>query len=260
MLLGPGQERIAWVQLTVLPPHESVSREYTPSNQGLQALIEQWDREHTGRYGIIIRDLSAKGWAASLLPDHDFITASTFKMFLAYAVLHKVENNELRMETATDSGLLVRDCIDEMITHSTNACATSLFNLAGWGYVHSFTLGQFPSTRLDNGQNADGEKHTTVYDEVTFMHRLYLCQLMNAGNTDYLLNLFKHQVYRSGIPKGFPGITVANKIGFYAGYKHDVGIIYAPSGTYILGIMSYGGSDAQFADLSSKVYTLMKQR
>lgn len=260
VLLGRTKTRTAWVQLTVLPPQEVVSREYSPSNQGLQALITQWDKEHSGRYGIIVRDLSTAGWNAELLPDYDFVTASTYKMFLAYAVLHKVENGELTMSTTGDIGLTVRECIDEMILHSTNACATSLMNLAGWGYVHSFILSQFPSTRLDNGQNPDGEKHTTVRDEVLFMHRLYLGQLMNADNTQYLIGLFKKQIYRGGIPKGVPGITVADKVGFYNGYKHDVGIVYAPNGVYILGTMSYGGNDAEFADLSKKVYDLMKQR
>ncbi|MBC7746842.1 serine hydrolase [Pedobacter sp.] len=260
VLLGKTTTRTAWAQLTVLPSREVIAREFTPTHQGLQALVTQWDKEHNGRYGIIVRDLTTKGWAAELLPNYDFVTASTYKMFLAYAVLHKVESGELTMDATTDIGLSVRACIDEMILHSTNACATSLFNLAGWGYVHNFILGQFPSTRLDNGQNADNEKHTTVFDEVTFMHRLYAGQLMTAGNTDYLLNLFKHQIYRKGIPAGVPGVTVADKIGFYAGYKHDVGIVYAPSGTYILGIMSYGGSDTEFADLSAKVYALMRQR
>ena len=260
VLLGRSDSRTAWAQLSVLPPREVVTREYSPSHQGLQALVEQWDREHSGRYGIIVRDLSGKGWNAEVLPDRDFVTASTYKMFLAYAVMHKIEQGELSMSSTTDIGLSVRDCIDEMILHSTNHCATALMNLADWGYVHQFIIGQFPSTQLDNGLTADGDKHTTVRDETTFMHRLYAGQLMSADHTNYLIGLFQRQVYRSGIPRGVPGVTVANKVGFYNGYKHDVGIIYAPSGTYILGILSYGGNDAQFADLSAKVYELMKQR
>lgn len=260
VLLERSETRTAWAQLTVLAPVEIVIRDYSPSHQGLQALVEQWDREHSGRYGIIVRDLSGKGWNAELLPDRDFVTASTYKMFLAYAVLHKVEQGELTMDSKTDIGLSVRACIDEMILHSTNHCATALMNLADWGYVHQFINSQFPSTQLDNGVTADGEKHTTVRDEVTFMHRLHLGQLMNADNTDYLTGLFKRQIYRSGIPRGVPGVTVANKVGFYNGYKHDVGIVYAPSGTYILGILSYGGADWEFADLSRKVHELMKQR
>lgn len=249
---------VAWMQLTVLEPEVKVNRTYTATDRGLQAMIEQWDRERSPRYGILIRDLSGKGLNAQLNPDMDFVTASTYKMFLAYAVLHKVEEGQLSMDTTTDMGLSVRACVDEMILHSTNACATSLMNLAGWSYVHTFIKGQFPSTSLDNGASSDNEKHTTVRDEVNFLERLNTGQLLNPSNTSYLLDLMKRQIYRGGIPKGVAGTTVANKVGFYAGYKHDVAIIYAPRGTYLLGILSYGGNDSQFADLSRRVAELMR--
>lgn len=257
VLLGRSETRTAWVQLTVLSPRLVVERDYTKTARGLQALLKQWDREHAGRYGLLVRDLSGRGISGSVNADMDFVTASTFKMFLAYAVLEKVEKDQLSMGTQTDIGLSVRACIDEMIVNSTNACALSLFNLAGWSYVHNFIRGQFPNTSLDNGANVDDEKHTTVRDEADFLQRLNAGQLMNGSNTNYLLGLMKRQIYRGGIPSGVPGVTVANKVGFYNGYKHDVAIVYAPKGAYILAILSNGGSDAEFADLSRKVYALL---
>jgi len=260
VLLGTSAtDRTAWLQLTVLEPRVVADRSYSATNQGLQALLVQWDRDHSAGYGLMVRDISGKGMNADFNPDRDFVTASTFKMFLAYAVLHKVETGELSMDSQTDMGLSVRACIDEMILHSTNACALSLFNLAGWGYVHDFILGQFPSTRLMNSANSDNEKHTTVRDETNFLIKLNAGQLMNAQNTSYLLDLMKRQIYRSGIPKGVPGITVADKVGFYNGYKHDVGIVYAPRGTYILSYLSIGGNDAEIAELSRQVYSLMSR-
>jgi beta-lactamase class A len=259
LLGGPGRERVAWVQLAVLEPRVATDWTYTASEKGLQALIEQWERTHPARYGLMVRDLSGKGMNAEYNGDRDFVTASTFKMFLAYAVLHKVEEGQISMESQTDMGLTARACIEEMILHSTNACALSLFNLVGWDYVHDFIRGQFPNTSLKNSANADNEKHTTVRDETSFFIKLNAGQLMNSSNTSYLLDLFKRQVYRSGIPKGVPGITVANKVGFYNGYKHDVGLVYAPRGTYVLGFMSLGGNDGQIADLSRQVYELLNR-
>ena len=260
VLLGPPTEnRVAWVQLSVLEPKVVTDWTYSSSQAGLQALLEQWDRSHPARYGLIVRDLSGKGFNAELNPDRDFVTASTFKMFLAYAVLHKVETGELKMDSVTDMGLTAQACIEEMILHSTNACALSLFNLAGWGYVHDFIRGQFPSTSLMNSANADDEKHTTVRDESSFFIKLNAGQLMNAEHTRYLTDLFKHQVYRGGIPAGVPGVTVADKVGFYNGYKHDVGLVYAARGTYVLGYMSLGGNNAEIADLSRQVYALLSR-
>jgi beta-lactamase class A len=259
-LLASKAPSVIWTQITVLPPAVVYDRQYTQTHAGLQALIEQWDRDNAGRYGIIVRDLSGRGLNAELNPDRDFVTASTYKQFLAYAVMHKIEAGQMSFDDSTSTGLSVRGCIDEMILHSTNPCAVALQNQADWGYVHNFIRGQFPSTSLDNGASADDEKHSTVRDEVTFQTRLQAGTLeMNGDNHAYLLGLMKRQVYRGGIPAGVPGVAVANKVGFYDGYKHDIAIIYGPRGTYQLGVMSYGGADWRFADLSRRVAELMNR-
>lgn len=259
-LLGAKVAPIIWTELAVLPSVVTYERQYSASDAGMQALIEQWDRDNAGRYGIVVRDLSGRGLNAALNADRDFLTASTYKQFLAYAVMHKIEAGQMSFDAGTSTGLTVRGCIDEMILHSTNPCAVALMGQADWGWVHEFIRGQFPSTSLNNGANSDNEKHSTVRDEVTFQTRLNAGSLqMNADNHAYLLGLLKRQVYRSGIPRGVPGVTVANKVGFYNGYKHDIGIIYGPKGAYQLGIMSYGGSDGRFADLSRRVAELMNR-
>jgi beta-lactamase class A len=259
VILGRESGNVAWVQLAVLPPKQISGRSYTPTPQGVAALVAQWKSEHSGRYGVIVHDLSGKGLSAELNPDSDFVTASTFKMFLAYALLHKVEINQLSLSTPTDQGLSAGDCLTEMIYHSTNPCAISITNLVGWDYAHQFINQQFPHTLLNNKNTSDGDKHSTVRDETNFLEKLNAGELMNNSNTQLLLNLMKKQVWRDGIPAGVRGITVADKVGFYNGYRHDVALIYAPRGTYILGIMSQGGSESSFADLSQRLYALMSQ-
>lgn len=259
-LLKPSIPKVTWVQLAVLAPAENLDRQYTQTNAGVQALIEQWDRDNAGRYGIIVRDLSGRGLNGALNADRDFVTASTYKQFLAYAVLHKIEAGQMSFDDQTSTGLTVRGCIEEMILHSTNPCAIALQNQADWGWVNGYIRSQFPSTILDNGASGDDEKHSTVRDEVTFQTRLNGGTLeMSGDNHAYLLGLLKRQVYRGGIPAGVPGTTVANKVGFYDGYKHDIAIIYGPKGTYQLGIMSYGGADWRFADLSRRIAELMNR-
>lgn len=81
---------------------------------------------------------------------------------------------------------------------------------------------------------------------------------MDPGSTDRLLGYMKRQIWRSGIPSGVPGVTVADKVGFYNGYIHDVAIVYAPKGAYILAIMSYGGSNPNMSELSKRVYNFFQ--
>lgn len=258
-LFGPGTERVAWVAFEPAPSPLTSQHTYTQSAAGVQALLEQWDKEHRGRYGIIVQDLSGRGLNGSLNTDMDFVTASTYKMFLAYATFHAVEEGKVSLSDRTTTGLTVQACIDEMILHSTNECAIALMDQVGWNEVHTFIRSQFPHTSLDNGASADGEKHTTVRDEAVFLQRLTSGSLqMSPDHHAYLLDLMKRQVYRGGIPTGVPDAIVANKVGFYAGYKHDVAIIYGPKGAYILAILSYGGADWEFADLSRKVAELLQ--
>lgn len=257
-LFGEAAVPVAWVAFSEVAPRVQENRTYTKTAQGVQALLEQWDRANSGSYGIIVRDLSGRGLNGQLNPNRDFVTASTFKMFLAYAAFHFAEAGQYRLDDRTNTGLSVQACIDEMILHSTNECALALMDKVGWSRVHHFIRGQFPATSLDNGASTDGEKHTTVRDETAFLQRLTTGQLtMSRAHHDYLLDLMKRQIYRDGIPAGVPGVTVADKVGFYAGYKHDVAIIYGPKGPYILAVLSYGGADWRFSDLSRQVAELL---
>lgn len=251
--------RTAWVQFTYLPAKVAYDRQYDATAAGLQAMIAQWASEQSGRWGVVARDLAGKGMDADYRAGDDFVTASTFKIYLAYAVLHKVETGQMSLAAATDQGLSVGGCIEEMIVRSTNACATSLFNMAGWNYVHDLIRGQFPNTSMANSASKDNEKHTTPADTASFLTLLQKGQLINAEHTDVLLGYMKRQIYRDGIPAGSAGSVVADKIGFYLSYKHDAGIVYSPRGTYVLSVYSSGGNWSQIADLSRRVSALLAQ-
>lgn len=242
------------VPIVNVAPHVVYVRNYSKANSGLQALIADWARTNGGNYGIVAREINGEQRYADYQPDKSFVTASTFKMFLAYAILQKISSNEITFEQKTDMNWTVDACLKEMILHSTNQCAISFFNLIGWQASEDIVKNAgFPATELNNQRG--GEKYTTVRDEANFLLRLQAGTLMSQGHTDYLLDLMKRQVWRGGIPQGVPkGVTVADKVGFYNGYKHDVAIVYSPKGTYILAIMSYGGNDAKLADLSRRIY------
>jgi beta-lactamase class A len=252
-----GRATMAEIALKVLPAVVVEQRDYTQTAAGVQAILAHWDQQHAGRYGLMVIDLSGRNLGAAHNGSMDFVTASTFKAFLAYAVLYDVERGRIGLDTRTDMGLSVRACIDEMIIRSTNECASSLQRLIGVRHAHDVVRATFPSTILDNSLSGDGDKHTTPADLGQFFVRLQAGQLLDSGHTDYLLGLFKSQRYRSGIPAGVPGVTVADKVGFYNGYIHDAGIVYAPGGAYVLVAMSQGGVMTSYADLSARVYALI---
>jgi beta-lactamase class A len=246
---------VVTLAVTAQPPHETFVRTYSTSDAGLLAIVKDWQATHYGDYAVIVRELGGQNRYAEVDPDRSFVTASTFKMFVYYAVQQRIQNGSLSYSSMTDMGWTVEDCLTEMIVHSTNPCAITLTDLLGWQWTEDVVRqAGFSNTYLNN--QGGGDKHSTVRDETNFMMRLYYGTLMGREATDRLLGYFKRQIWRGGIPSGVPkGTEVADKVGLYDGWVHDVGIIYGPKSTYILGIMSKGGSDPDFADLARRTYS-----
>lgn len=247
------------LEVASVPPEKQYVRTYSQESSGLGALIRDWEAATYGTYGIVVRELNGAHRYADWQPDRPFVTSSTYKMFLAYTVFTKIGRGEIRFDQQTDMGWTVDECIREMIVNSTNPCAISLQNMVGWEMVDQMVHeAGFTSTNLNN--RSGGDKYSTVRDETNFLMRLQSGTLMSPEHTDYLMGLLKRQIWRGGIPSGVPrGTVVANKVGFYDGWVHDVAIVYGPKSTYILGIMSRGGSDPKFADLSRRVYNFFNQ-
>lgn len=250
----------ATVPLTIAPvaPRVNYVRTYSQSNAGLLAIIQDWQRTHYGDYAVIVREIGGQNRYAEVNPDKPYVTASTFKMFVFYAVAKKMEAGEITYATGTDMGWSVEACLEEMIVRSTNPCAVSLMNLVGWQTSQDIVAAAgFSATNINN--YSGGDKHSSIRDETNFMLRLQAGTLMAEEPTSRLMGYFKRQIWRAGIPAGVPaGTVVADKVGLYNGWVHDVGIVYGPKSTYILGIMSRNGSDPAFANLSRKMYDFFK--
>lgn len=256
-----GKELKPTVNLTVVnvPPKLTYVQTYSQTSAGILAIIKDWDATHYGDYAVIVRELGGQYRSAEYNPDKRYVTASTFKLFTYYAVQQRIQSGAITYQTTTDMGWSVEDCLTEMIVRSTNPCAISLMNLVGWGDAQQMVQDAgFTATNINNPSGTD--KYSTIRDETNYMTRLAYGTLMGKEATDRLIGYLSRQIWRGGIPNGVPaGVTVADKVGLYDGWVHDVAIVYGPKSTYILGIMSKGGSDPAFADLSRKMYQFFMQ-
>jgi len=242
-----------------LKPETTYKRSYSSTNVGLGKLIEDWTKDHSGTYGVMVTEIGGQGRQAGYNANKSFVTASTYKMFLAYALLKEVENGDLKLtDKAGYASHSVKDCIDEMILRSTNFCSVPLGWKIGWDRTDELLAeAGFVATKLNNYNSAkqlSGDKRSTAAEEALFLRKLNNGELLNGSNTGYLLGLLKNQIHRKGIPSGVPGVVVADKVGFLEGYTHDVGIVYSDDATYVISIMSLWGSWGQFADLSTRVH------
>lgn len=237
------------VQLAAIAPRQDIRRSYTNSAAGLQALLN--DLVVGKDMAISIRELSGQNRALSANGDKTYHPASTYKLFIAYSVIKRVEANQLAWTDQID-GKTIDECMTLMIVNSDNACAEAFADKFSWKVVQNElkALGM-TATNLNSPSPV-----STTNDQVVFLQKLEAGQLMKPENKDKLLELMKRQVYRSGIPSGAAG-TVADKVGFLGGVLHDSAIVYGPKGVYVLSIYSSGGSWGNIATVARQISELL---
>ena len=232
----------------------------TPVVDGvLESKLAAWAAGQRGTYGIRVREVSGTQRMAAYQPDRSFVTASTYKLFLAYGILSAVEKGQLTLQTPVGTGQDVATCLDTLIIHSQNDCAWQLGRLIGWGALDDFLHQQgFRATDINNFSPEGSpikDKRSTPTDEAELVWRLQTGTLLKPAQRDLLLARMKAQVWRERIPAGLPpGIEVAAKPGWLTGVENDAAIVYGAKSTYVLVIMSEGATRQQLADLSRLVY------
>jgi|GEM_PF-1553340 len=226
----------------------------------LQAKLSAWASEQDGDFGIAVREITGKMRYASYQANKPFVPASTFKPFVAYMVLHNVEQGQYTLQGRTYKGNSLEYCLERMITVSDNQCAYELERLIGFPEMNEFIQSKgFTNTDLNNydasGRMLATDKSSTAGDLAELMWRLKKGELLNQEHTTYLIDLMKGQQWRERIPAGVPeGIEVADKPGWLPGIECDMAIVYGKDSTYVLTIVSTGARQSDLANLSTFVY------
>lgn len=235
-------------------PEVKTFNTYTETDQALHKVIEDFAKSHTGKYYVAAVELKGPGHRSAFYnADTSLVAASTYKVFIAYGILQKIEAGTLTKNTRTPRGS-VGYCMERAMIVSDNDCASALQTVLGWAaFDTKLKEDGFKATTLNNYYT--GDKLSTARDEMAALTRIYNHELVNAESADYLFGLMKQQTYVQGIIAGSRGAEVAAKVGFLDAYYHDVGIVYAPKATYALVIMTDGaGGFNNIRLLSEKVY------
>lgn len=236
--------------LASLPPNVKYDRSYSKTPAGLQALINDIVKDK-GDFAISVRKLGDSGVHAN--GDKQYHPASTYKLFVAYSTLKRVDDGRMSLGQTTSGGQTLAQCLDNMIVNSDNACAEWFGATIGWN-------------TLTNEARALGASQTslsrpfvsTANDQALLLQKLESNQLaLTEQSRDRLLSAMKRQVYRKGIPAGV-GVTVADKVGFLDAYLHDSAIVYSPSGVYVLVIYSNGSSWSAIADAARQIHAQLQ--
>lgn len=241
-------------KVAAVPPTPVYTRTYSPSDTGLSALITQFAESHKGSFGVSFAELGGKNRRATYNDTKIFRTASTYKLFVAYSTLKRIENGQFHWSDQINGGRDLAKCFDDMIVKSDNACAEALLYKIGLKTISN----EMNAIGLTKSTFMHSVPETTAGDLTTFVGALNAGQLLNPDSTNRLLSAMKRNVYRQGIPAGASGQT-ADKVGFLDGLLHDAAIVYSPSGTYALSIMTDGSSWGTIAELTRQIENLRAQ-
>lgn len=242
------------VVTNVTNPRVEYIRSYSATDAGFSALLANYAKDHPGTFGIALIELSGSHRRAMYNETKTFVTASTYKMFVAYSTLRRVDAGTWSWSDANISaGRNLEKCFDDMIVKSDNACAEALLAKIGFKAITDEVRAiGLTSTSFISGNTPQ----STAGDEALFLAQLESGQLPLLGESrGRLLDAMKRNVYRRGIPAGASG-QVADKVGFLWGLLHDASVVYSPRGTYVLVIMTDGSSWEAIADLTRQIESL----
>ena len=246
-----GLTDIAQVSVREVPPRVEYKRKYSPTNDGLSAVIANFAKDKPGIYGVSLIELSGQRRRAGYDDTKQFATASTYKVYVAYSVLKRVEAGQMKWTDEVVAGRNVEKCFNDMISLSDNPCAEAFVEKIRYTPLHvdvTEDLGLKKTSFIDKESFK-----TTAGDLSQFMALLESGQLpISRDNRTNLISALKNNAYRQGIPAGTSG-SVANKVGFIDGLLHDTAIVYSPNGTYVLTIMTDKSSWASIAELTKEI-------
>lgn len=251
VLRKPEMEAALTAQFVDQQPSVIYNSRYTATEAGLRAYV------HDVAYGrnmwISIVQLDGQKWTAAAREHESIPSGSTYKLYVALMLFDKMDKGEIHWgDPILDTNVDV--CFDRMTIASTNPCAEKWIadfgraNLNNFVYAHGFSTG---TSFLTGSATA-----TTAADLTQYMIGLYTGSLLSGPHRDRLLHSLRSHPYRYGIPTGSAGM-VHDKVGFLWGYVHDTAIVQHPRGTYVMTIMTNGGSYAPIAGVTREIERIM---
>ena len=199
-------------------------------------------------YGIVVKNL-ASGESAFVNADKVFVSASLYKLAVMYEAFRQREAGVFPFSAS------VRAQLSAMIVYSDNDAAWALFGQLGISRINATMrdLG-FPHTIINDPTT------TTARETARLLEMIYRGEAVDAESSREMLDLLLQQQIKDRLPALLPpGTAVAHKTGNLDSYVHDAGIVYAPSGPYVIVVLtsnsySWGVSSSSIARLSRIVY------
>jgi len=256
-----------------------------PYSTGLAAAVEAEVGARAGSYAVAVVNLET-GEAYLRNADQRFPAASVYKLAVLYETWRQLQAGTLSaaaeltispedaVEPEPDDGpvlgatLSITEALDAMVTVSSNAAAHALLRTVGRDSVNRSMLAlglrdtMVPAPGTSTGMT-DGEGEevavTSARDAACYLSLLARDQLVGRQASAAMRELLLRQRSSDRLPALLPPtVRVAHKTGELQGVRNDVGIVYAPGGSWAVAALSRTPDDteatATIGRLSRRLY------
>lgn len=239
------------VNSVVLAEPESDSQTLPEIRQENEALKERINQElatfpKDQKWSVYMYDLNGGG-AVDINSNQAMAAGSVYKLFLLQALESKLPYDRWQY-TWMDDGTKISDCVYDMLRSSDSACAENLGKYIGWDYVDAINR---KSGLKDSKMTENEGRETTAADAGELLIRLKKGQMLSDNARRFIFDAMYQQINKKGIMAGCgDNCRTADKIGTMDDVANDVGIVTHGGHSYVLAIMSRGGSLKQITELT----------
>ena len=201
----------------------------------LQAAVNNFAAGQSVPFDVVVHDF-ATGNRASIQSTRVVLSASLYKLFVSRELFRRIHEGQLSPDAPINDAdhHTVAQCLDLMITISSDECGVAGLNMVGKGNLDPSIHAQgYGGTYLASPQR------TSAADVALYFERLRDGSLLPQPELDTLRGYLERQQVNDRLPQGLPaGTKIAHKTGDRYGWAHDAGIVHAPSGDYLIVVLS----------------------
>jgi hypothetical protein len=198
-------------------------------------------------WSVYVNDLSS-GTTAGVNADKIYDGGSLHKLFLLAPLESKIPASQ--WEYNWDSGYNVSYCVWQFLGAADDSCSQQLGGYANWDYVNEYNQ----KIGFINTDMGDGESSSTNAREVgQLLTQLKTSQLLSDLGRRHVFDALYHQDYIGGLPSTCDDCAVANKSTETGEFVHDAGIVTRGDDSYVVVVMSKGGSLKQIGQITRAI-------
>lgn len=222
------------------------------TNAAVQRYLHEWTTENKKtKWAVYAEQIGPTKQVASVNADRQFGIGSLYKLFIPNALASSVPTEQwAKMQTSASEGRSIERCVSDMLRSSDNSCGEALAERIGWGTLNEQTRSNgYVFTNLNSTDYLKG----TARDMATLLKDIQNKNGFSDQVRNRMLTAMKEQRLNKGIPAGCTGCVVYNKTGDADGFRNDAAIIERNGKTYVIVILSEGGSYQQIAELTKGI-------